>query len=769
MHDAIRFGRFEVRPGERLLLADGQPVPLGGRAFDLLLVLIEQRDRVVTKDELLDRVWPGLVVEENNLQVQVSTLRKLLGADSIKTVPGRGYRFAQTVSRVGPAPAQPLPTVGPAPARPGLPQRPLSLLGRDDEVAALLARLDAHPLVTLVGAGGIGKTTLARAALAARQTAWRDGVAWVDLAALNDAALIAGAVAQALALPLAAQAEPLAALVEAARPLQLLLVLDNAEHLLDGVAGVAHALLQGTPGLRLLVTSQAPLRLAGEQVLRLDALAVPAAAGAAATALRSGAVALFAQRAAAADRRFVLDDANVVAVVEICRRLDGLPLALELAAARVPLLGLRGVAERLDERFKLLAGGSRSAPTRQQTLQAALAWSLALLPALERSVFERLAVFAGGFTLELARDALAGDGLDEWTLIEALANLADRSLLGVAIEAGDGTRYTLTETARAYAMERLARDQAVHAVVCARHAQALRRWFDAAPADWLRLTDADWLARYEPELGNLRAALQWAEGHDAETLLALVGAAAPLWHHLSLHAEARRWHEISEARIVADAPPALAARWWRAAQWAWAGVAPQRAHAAALQAESLYRALGDTHGLYAQLTGAAGLWREVSVEASAALDEALALECPEWPPRERAWGQRARADVARAQGRLATSRSARQAELALRIAAGDERGRMRALSHLVDVSLALGDPDEAVRLGRELVERLRGRRDAAMLFAELLKLMQALLAQGDAQGAAELLPQARALAEGAGQDAPLAEVTALLAATGRGS
>ncbi len=270
----------------------------------------------------------------------------------------------------------------------------------------------------------------------------------------------------------------------------------------------------------------------------------------------------------------------------------------------------------------------------------------------------------------------------------------------------------------------------------------MRRFFDAAPADWLHLSDALWLARYEPEIDNLRAALAWAHSHHAPTLLALIGSAAPLWHHLSLHAEARRWHELSEALIDTELPAPVAAAWWRAAQWAWAEVAPERSQKAAEHAQALYRALGDAHGLFAQLTGQAGLWREPHPQAQAALQEALSLERPDWPARERAWGQRAQADVARAEGRLADSRKARQAELALRVQAGDLRGQLRAQAHLADLALVLGDAEEAERLGRDLVARLQHQHAPATLEIALRGLAAALRARGRHDEAEALEPPA---------------------------
>ena len=762
MPDHYRFGRIALNPATRQLLVDGRPALLGSRAFDLLQALVERSDRLVSKGELLDLVWPGLVVEENNLQVHVSALRKLLGTQAIATVPGRGYRFTMAAQAPAPAAAPSPAPVAALAARDALPERPVALVGRDRELAELLAQLDGSGLVTLVGPGGIGKTTLARAAAQARRRTWADGVAWVELASLTDATLIGGAIAQALSLQLAVGGDAQAALLSSMKHLQGLLVLDNAEHLLDGLAPLVQALQQGAPGLRILVTSQVPLHLAGERLQRIEALAVPPDGSAAEPALQHGAVALFCERALAVDRRFALTDANVGAVTEICRRLDGVPLALELAAARVPLLGVAGIASRLDDRFRLLANSIRGTPTRQQTLQAALDWSLALLAPAQRALFDSLGVFAGGFTLPLAGAVLAdGSDPDGWTAIDGLALLSDHSL--VQVGAGDPPRYALSESARAYAQSRLAEDPRAQALR-GRHARALRAFFAGAQGDWLRMPDAPWLALYEPELDNLRAALAWSLQHDPETLVALVGAAAPLWHHLSLHAEARRWHELSEAMVDDNVPKPLAAAWWRAAQWVWAEASPGRSRGAADHAQSLFRALGDEHGLYAQLTGLAGLWHEPNPAARAALDEALALERLDWPARERAWGQRARADVARAEGRLADSRAAREVELGLRLAAGDERGAWRARSHLADLALAMGEVDEAVYLGHQLVDSLRSKRAPATLCTAQINLMQALLVRGSIDEAFALSHEALRLASDCGLLWQVADTLAWLAA-----
>ena len=346
-----RFGRFELNPATRQLLVDKQSALVGARAFDVLLALIERRDRVVTKNELLDLVWPGLVVEENNLQVQVSALRKALGPQAVSTIPGRGYRFVAALEN-DPAPAQSHPSESvtlsaTAGAKlTNLPEELPLLYGRDEDLAAVRSLIDAHKLVTIVGAGGIGKTRLARATVHSLRDRYVDGVWFVDLAPVSDPALTASTVASTLNLRLGADSRP-DEIADMLRTNAMLIVLDNCEHLLEAVAELATTLRRVAPQVQLLATSQMPLKVPAEQMYRLGTLAVPVEASAA-IARQAGAVALFTARLQAVDSRFELNDENVGDVIDICRRLDGIALAIELAAARVPLLGVAGLRGRLD-------------------------------------------------------------------------------------------------------------------------------------------------------------------------------------------------------------------------------------------------------------------------------------------------------------------------------------------------------------------------------------------------------------------------------------
>ncbi len=355
---SLRFGRAELRTADRQLLLDDQRAVIGEAALDVLLALAERRDRVVGRNELLDIVWPNLAATDVELQLQVTALRKLLGPATIATVPGRGYRFAAVLDdepapTPGPDSTASSPTANvsaPDPHDTRLPGALPALIGRDDDLAELADMVQRHRLVTITGAGGMGKTRLAQHLLLRRQGEYEQGVCWVELAGLSDATLVAPTIASALGVQIGS-GDPLKGLMAALRGMNVLLALDNAEHLVDEVARLAPSMAEAGPQVRVLVTSQAPLRCRGEWIFHLESLASPGAEATVDEAIAFGAVALFVERAQAADRYFDLAAGNVATVVELCRQLDGLPLAIELAAARVPHLGVAALANSLNERW----------------------------------------------------------------------------------------------------------------------------------------------------------------------------------------------------------------------------------------------------------------------------------------------------------------------------------------------------------------------------------------------------------------------------------
>ena len=462
---AFLFGRFCLVLRSRELLADGRPVPIGNRALDVLVVLIEARGELVTKDELLSRVWPTTTVEENNLQFQISALRKALGGDRdfIKTVSGRGYRLIAdvTVGRRAPRTGETkaasergaLPIAQFREPPTNLPAPTSDLVGREEQFSDAVALVAENRLVTLVGAGGIGKTRLGIELARRLLPNFADGVWLAELAPLSDPRLVPLAIATALGLShTGGEVDRLATALAAKR---LLLVLDNCEHVIDAAADVVEALLRASPSLHVIATSREPLRAEGEWVHRVPPLDVPPE-GTDGTdeVLQHGAAKLFIARTCAAEPKIQFDARIAAATARICRHLDGIPLAIELAAASAAALGVEALACRLNERFSLLSDGRRTAPARQRTLRATLDWSYALLSEAERMVMRRLSVFGGAFTMEAASTVAASGEIADSVAMHCLASLVTKSL--VATDVSDPVRhYRLLETERAYAMEKL--------------------------------------------------------------------------------------------------------------------------------------------------------------------------------------------------------------------------------------------------------------------------------------------------------------------------
>ncbi|HET9976827.1 MAG TPA: tetratricopeptide repeat protein [Burkholderiaceae bacterium] len=516
----LRFDHFELHPAERVLRVRGEPVSVGSRAFDVLLVLAQRHERLVTKQELLDLVWPGLVVEEHNIATQISTLRKLLGAGAIATLPGYGYRLtAQTVAAGAAAPSAA--ATGPT-ARHNLPDPRTRFIGREAALAELERLLPAARLLTLTGIGGCGKTRLAVQFARRQVAAFADGVWFVDLAPLKEAERVASSCAAVLGLGEEGSTPLIERLVRQLAARRTLLVLDNCEHVIDGVTALVEALLAGTGDTTVIATSREGLGVPGEQIYPVRSLSLPASAELGAVR-GAESVRVFVDRARLALPDFEVDADNAAPLAEICRRLDGIALAIELAAARVPMLPLAEVAARLDDRFRLLTGGSRALP-RHQTLHAAMQWSYELLATAEQRMLRQMSVFAGGWTLQAAAEV--AQAADEYEALALLTALHDKSLIVVdRADVGERPRYRMLETVRQYALERL-NECGESGGARARHVAHFIAMAEEAEAH-VRGPDQDvWMSRFKQEHENLVAALSWCCAGPVEPSSGLRLAAA---------------------------------------------------------------------------------------------------------------------------------------------------------------------------------------------------------------------------------------------------
>jgi len=532
-------GPIEVDLRRREIRVRGVAAPLGDRALAVLEALLASPGELVTKDALMRRVWPGVAVEDNTLEVHVSAVRKALGPERalLQTAYGRGYRLvgawtAQETVEPDAGGARPPP---PQATASNLPLAASELIGRAAAVARTGELLAAHRLVTLSGLGGIGKTRLALEVAHQSRAAFRDGVSLVELAPLSDPGLVPSAVASAIGLRLGGDAAVAEAVAHAIGERETLIVLDNCEHLVGAAAALAEAILRACPRARILATSREDLRAEGERVFRVPPLDVPAAhLSDPGEILVHGAVALFVERMRAFGVGAWPREEELPIVAAICRRLDGVPLAIEFAAARAGALGLAQILSRLDDRFGLLTGGRRTALPRQRTLRATLDWSYRLLPDEERQLLRCLAVFAGGFTLEAAAAvarAPAGSAAD---VAVGVANLVAKSLVA-RDEAAAGGRWRLLETVRAYALEALA-EAGEHRAVSERHARHFRDLVAPLPD---QQPTPEGLAVHGREIDNVRAALDWAfsEQGDAVVGIELTAAYVPVWLQLFLVAE----------------------------------------------------------------------------------------------------------------------------------------------------------------------------------------------------------------------------------------
>ena len=559
MRGVVSFGPFHLFAVERQLKKGDEPLQLGGRALDTLIALVERAGEVVTHGELISRVWPDVTVEEANLRVHIASLRKVLGdgregARYIATISGRGYCFIAPVTRSTPQSSS---TPQRSPSREvdlsnrvqRLPPKSTRMIGRDAVIRVVSAQLMMSRFVSIVGAGGIGKTTVAISIAHMLSDGFNGAVFFVDLAALTDAKLVPTAVASTLGLMVQTQ-DPLRSLSAFIGDKKILLVLDNCEHVINSAAMMAERVVREAPQVHVLTTSREALRVEGEHVHLLYALDCPPEEGSltAAEVLKYPAVQLFMERAEASGYGAALSDFDAPTVGMICRRLDGIALAIELAASRAGPLGIRGIAELLDNRFGLMWHGRRTALPRHQTMRAMLDWSYNLLSPHEKAVIGRLSVFVGDFTLEAACSVASDTEMDEASAAEAIAALLAKSLISTA-ELHGSTYYRLLETTRTFAQAKLAERSEANSIARL-HATFFSEFLRDDQIVQSRFGEQD-LSGYALHIGNVRTALEWAFSEDGDVTVGveLAAWAAPLFIGLSLLAECDRWCERALATL----------------------------------------------------------------------------------------------------------------------------------------------------------------------------------------------------------------------------
>ena len=541
----LSFGPYRLIPAERLLLNGAETVDVGSRALDILIALTEAAGVVVGQRELMARAWPGVVVGEGSLRVAVADLRRALGDGQngvrfIANVTGRGYCFVAPVVREAAQPSRlfPLPPESLPAQKHKLPARLARVIGRNGAVEALLTLLASRRFVSVVGPGGLGKTTVAVSVAHALLDDFGEAVYFVDLGALSDPQLVPSAVAEVLGVFVQTQ-DTLPSLMAFLAGRRILLVLDSCEHVIDAAASLTELLFKGAPQVHILTTSREALREEGEHVHLLAPLDCPVVSEdlTAAEALASPAVQLFMDRALASGHASSLTDADAPAVAAICGRLDGVALAIELAGSRVGTYGIQGTADLLRNRFKLLWQGRRSAPPRHQTLYAMLDWSFNLLSMRDRRVLARLSIFVGPFTLEAAQAVAAEDQIDAMEAAEAIASLINKSLIWVAPIDGT-THHRLLDSTLAFAAEKLAQT-ADSNTVAKQHALYYAQYLASRAGKGLDVSGT------EPYLGNIRAGLEWSLSSAGEVALGvrMAAAAAPLFFFHSLFVECIRWCE----------------------------------------------------------------------------------------------------------------------------------------------------------------------------------------------------------------------------------
>lgn len=745
---SLLIGPYRLERTSNVVWHGDEPLPLGQRAVMVLRALAERRGEVVSKAAVMDAAWPNLVVGENNLAAQISAIRRILscaagGAEWIVTVPRRGYRFVGPVEH----PAEDLEPIALPVDSTWQIHASVAFVGRERELARLQRELLRPGLVTITGAGGIGKTRLAVEALRVVGKRSKDGACFVALGDVIDASLVLPKIRQALGLPELANDPGVPRIAAELAAHDAILVLDNCEHLVAGVAELVRAILLSAPTVRILATSRTALDVEGEVVRALPALGVPSVGATREAIAQSDAVKLFVEFARRLEPDFALTESRSADVASVCRRLDGIPLALELAAARVPMLSVAEIDRLLEDRFRFLTREDRLVPKRQRTLRATSDWSYELLQSDERAALRAVSAFTGDFSLNAAAAVMPPELADTYSSLDVLSRLVRRSLV-MADTSGREARYRLLETTRAYAREKL-EEAGEGPSTRARHAAYFKAYYERCQVDRFSMADEVWDATYCNDLDNLRAALDWAfsDAGDAALGVALSGASYEAWISCEQRAEGYRRMELAVARIDAATDAAHRARLWFAlaltpAAW----MVTEQASLVALQrAVALLRQMDDPLLLGNALTYVVGmtLVHEQRIdEARAVLAEAGTLLASGAYPLALAAQLNILAMVQRIDRDLEAALASMNRSLSICHEVGARRSGIVQLANRADLKWEMGDKAGAEADAREAADIARQIGSSNALRLCLMNLACLLIDRGRAEEALPVLREA---------------------------